>query len=347
MVLKKSQGIYLLYALSFLLAASSCKNGSGSKDEVVIDRNDSTALGKAITEVTDKIKDDPGKAELYWKRSQLFYQYGQLDNSEKDITHALNMDSSQSTFLVMRADLDFARNKIKSAVATLEKVRGMDPSNFDAAFRLAEINLYIRNYQGSLAYIDTVLKHDNKNLKAYLMQGIDYKESGDTSKAIESFRASIEVNPDYYEAYMQLGIIMQVRNDKQALDYFSQALRIKPKSEEALYGRGLWYQDHDDYDKAIQDYTSITQINPNNRNAHFNLGYIHQIYLKVYNEAIKHYSRAIDADPAYAEAYYNRALAYETLGNIGPARLDYKKAIELRGANGYKLAEEGLKRVSK
>jgi tetratricopeptide (TPR) repeat protein len=135
-----------------------------------------------------------------------------------------------------------------------------------------------------------------------------------------------------------------MKNNMLALQYFNGALKVKPQSEEALYGRAMWYQEHmQDYDKAIQDYTSIIQLNPRNRNAHFNLGYIHYQYLKVYDQAIKHYSDAINADAAYAEAFYNRGLVYETVGNIMAAKSDYTKAIELRP--GYVLASDGLQRV--
>jgi tetratricopeptide (TPR) repeat protein len=68
------------------------------------------------------------------------------------------------------------------------------------------------------------------------------------------------------------------------------------------------------------------------------------VLLKVYDEAIKHYSHAIDADPNYAEAFYNRGLCYETVGNIMAAREDYQRATQLKPD--YKVAEDGLKRVS-
>ncbi|HRU18359.1 MAG TPA: tetratricopeptide repeat protein, partial [Bacteroidia bacterium] len=108
----------------------------------------------------------------------------------------------------------------------------------------------------------------------------------------------------------------------------------------------LWYQDHQEYNKAIQYYTEIIQINPKNKNAHFNLGYIHHEYLKVYDQAIKHYTDAINADPNYAEAYYNRGLCYEYVGNITAAKEDYTKALQLR-QNNYPHAKEGLERVSR
>ncbi len=100
---------------------------------------------------------------------------------------------------------------------------------------------------------------------------------------------------------------------------------------EALYNRGLFYQENErNYDKAIQDYTSAVQISPNYAMAHYALGFIHFQYLKVSDQAVKHYSDAIKADSTWPEAYFNRGLAFETMGNIAAANADYTKALSLR-----------------
>jgi tetratricopeptide (TPR) repeat protein len=68
------------------------------------------------------------------------------------------------------------------------------------------------------------------------------------------------------------------------------------------------------------------------------------VILKVTPEAIKHYSRAIEANPAYPEAWYNRGICYEAVGNLEAAANDFREALKLRPA--YPPAEEGLKRVT-
>ena len=45
--------------------------------------------------------------------------------------------------------------------------------------------------------------------------------------------------------------------------------------------------------------------------------------------AIAEYDKAIELDPRYAPAYYNRGNAYYKLENVDQALADYDKAIEL------------------
>jgi len=324
-----------------VLAFSSCKQKQ-NPDSNSISR-DTSATNQAITELNQKIQSDPGNAALYHQRAQLYFNNQEFPKSLEDIQKAVSLDSTQAPYHMLLADLQFAANKTLLAKESFEKVLMLDPKNKVANMKLAEIYFYVKQYKKSIEYIDGVLREDRHDAKAYFMKGMNFKEMGDTNNAVSSFQTCIEQDQDYYPAFMQLGILMHARHNPLAVQYYTGAIRINPESEEAFYGRGLYYQDHDQLDKAIQDYTTISQINPQNKQAYFNLGYIHYTYLKVYDQAIKHYNKAIETDPAYAEAYYNRGLCYEALGNVAPAKADYMKALQLRP--GYELAEHGMRRV--
>jgi len=331
MTLKKH---YILYFSVLIFTA--CTNGKKETEEPK----------DKIAQLTESIKADSTNPKNYFDRATAYSQKSMFDLAYFDMEKAMKIKPSDPEYLMLYSDLSFRMNKVKDARDALVKVREMQPSNYDAAFKLAEIFLYTNNQDQSLHYLDTVLQKDPKNTKALLMQGFNLKEKKDTAAAITAFRNAVAIDPKFYEAQIQLGLLMYLQNNKLCVDYYTNALNIKANSEEAVYGLALWYQDHQEFNKAIQFYTDIIQINPKNKNAHFNLGYIHHEYLKVYDQAIKHYSDAIAADPNYAEAYYNRGLCYEYVGNITAAKDDYSKALQIRKGN-YPHAQEGLQRVSR
>ena len=334
---------YPILLVSLLLAFAACgekKSDSGKEPVAVVD---TTPAAKQLEALNSKITAAPGDAALLHERARLLIDMKRYQDALIDMNKVMTIDSTKSTYFLTMADLSFAANRTYDAKTNLERAIALDPENTDAMMRLAELNLIVRQYAASVTLLTKVLEKDKSNTTAWLMRGINFKENGDTTRAISDFRSAIEADPGYYNAYMQLGMLYQLKNDPIAEGYFTNAIKLKPGSEEALYGRGLWYQDHNNLDKAIQDYTTITQLNPNNKNAHFNLGYIHHIYLKIYPEAAKHYSRAILADPRYAEAYYNRGLCLEAVGNFKDAGSDFKTALTIRSV--YPVAEEGLKRV--
>ncbi|MFA4843081.1 MAG: tetratricopeptide repeat protein, partial [Candidatus Omnitrophota bacterium] len=61
-------------------------------------------------------------------------------------------------------------------------------------------------------------------------------------------------------------------------------------------------------------------------------GYKH-FNAKEYDEAIEAFTKAIDLNPEYAEAYGNRAASYNNQGNFDEAIKDYTRAIELKCPN--------------
>ncbi|MFZ1981786.1 MAG: tetratricopeptide repeat protein, partial [Smithella sp.] len=56
------------------------------------------------------------------------------------------------------------------------------------------------------------------------------------------------------------------------------------------------------------------------------------------NQAIADYSKAIELNPKYAEAYHNRGVTYGSLGNYNQEITDIKKAARL----GLKEAKDYL-----
>lgn len=335
--------IIIVFA-ALALFFNACKPKTETPAETTATTGDTSATGKKITEVTNLIAANPGNAELYYNRSKLYIEQRNFNDASKDIFKAVGIDSSKADYYITLSDVQLAANKPSQAKQSLEKCLALDPENKEGNMKLAELFFIARQYDEVFKHINNILRKEINNPKAYMMKGMAYKELGDTAKAISSFQTAIEQDPKYYAPFMQLGILYGEKGNPLAEQYFTGAINVNPGSEEAFYGRAMYYQEvKHDFDKAIQDYTSIIQINPKNKNAHFNLGYIHYEYLKVRDQAVKHYTDAINVDPNYAEAIYNRGLSYEALGNIAAAKADYEQAIKVRP--GYQLAIAGLERV--
>lgn len=337
--------IHLSIAFVAIILFFSCKSGNRSSEKENNTITSDTLKQGSLELLEDRVQKEPNNTDLLNQLAKEYIKVNRLQEAFDQISRALQLDSTKATYHLTLADIFYASSRVYNAKESLVKALQAEPEHPEASMRLAELYFILREYEASLELLNRVLDKDKKNATALFMRGMVFKENTDTSRAIRDFQSAVEADPDYYNAYMQLGVIFQLRNDPASEGYFTQALRSKPGSEEALYGRALWYQDHEKLDKAIRDYTAILQVNPRNKDAHFGLGYIHHIYLQVYAEAIRHYSGAIQADPRYAEAYYNRGLCYEAVGNLDPAESDFKTALTIRPD--YPPAKEGLKRVGK
>jgi len=319
----------------------SCSSDNKKNDITKIKVSDT--LSPEITKLNAKIAADPGNSDLYNERAKLLVEKQKTDEAFSDIRTALNIDSSKAPYYLTLSDVYFAMGKIKNCKRSIEKSLALDPDYAEADLKYAELNLYFKEYKKTIEYIDKALAIDKINAKAYFMKGMTYKETGDTAKAVSNFKTTIDQDPEYYHAFIQLGILFSVKKNKLAVDYFMNAIKLNPQSIEARYGLGMFYQETEEYDKAIIEYDSILRIDPKYKFVHYNLGYIYLVYLKVYPKAVKCFTDAINCDTKYAEAYFNRGYCYELMGDIQNAKADYNKALELRP--NYEKPIDGLNRL--
>lgn len=342
MELKTLQFCKKYFTISIITAFSvSCSTTTPSADK-------SPALTittpKQLQEVGERIKNDSTNPALYFARANYFLSIQDYNAAMLDLSHAMKIDSTRSEYYLALSDLYMFTNKTSKSKASLESCLRVDPKNTDAMLKLAELYFYVKKYQESVNYINEALKIDKYISKAYFLKGMNFKEQGDTAKAISSMVTATEQDQQYYAAYLQLGILYAAKKDRLALNYYDNALRIDPKSSEALYNKGKFYQDLKDWSSAISNYEDLLKIEPHFKSAHYNLGAI-ALFQNKYDEAIKHFTDAINDDPKYLEAYFARATTYMQENNKSLAKADYKMAAQIDPS--YVPAQNALKSLGK
>lgn len=71
-------------------------------------------------------------------------------------------------------------------------------------------------------------------------QGLDYYRIGKYNEAVESFENAIKIDPNYIDAYYNLGVILQHGGDNaKALEVFKQIIVRKPNDYEAIYNAAV------------------------------------------------------------------------------------------------------------
>mgnify|MGYP003651536122 CR=1 FL=1 len=320
---------YIILGVSILLfsCTENVKQEEKKNDKVEVDSL--TAYKNSEFEIINtQLKSDPNNPNLYIKRAQLYKRYNEVPFAIEDIDRAIKVDSLIPEFYLLKAEMQKEIDLYADAKRTLDKCLLIDNNNVQARIELGWMAFIIQNYEQAIEYADAALKRNMYAAEAYYLKGMVFYEKQDTARAISSFITAVEQESNYYEAYIQLGVLHFNQDNDLAKGYIKNALRIKPESPEALYHYGLWSQEHGDYNEAIETYHKIIAIKPY-REALFNLGYIHQEHLKVYDLAIGFYTEAIGSDKNYFEAYYNRGLCHEFLGNYDQAELDFRKALEI------------------
>lgn len=328
----------ILTSLLFLVFACEERNESGEKA-----KTKEKVKKDQLEELSDDIVESPNDPNLYIKRALLYKKRNLLDLGLKDLERALSIDSTVSYFHSVKGDFFFAKGELRNARLAFEDAIRYDDTNTDALVKLGEVNFYLRRYEEALDHINNALREDDQLAQAYFLKGYIFKELGDTVLAKSSFQTATEVNPNHFEAFMELGSIYSYENDPLAVDYFETALQINPKSAEAYYNKGMFLQSNGKIDQALEVYQNMVQTDPNNFLGYYNMGYIYLTEYLEYETAQAYFDSVLMVKPAYVDALYNKGLCSEELGRIGEAESIYRQVLDIDPQ--HDLAARGLERV--
>ena len=124
-----------------------------------------------------------------------------------------------------------------------------------------------------------------------------------------------------------LGIILfEAKKDPVALKYFENAYRADSSSLEPLYGEAMYWQNQENFTEAKKVFTRIISIDRTYPTSYYNMGWM-LMQEDSTEKAIRQFGIAIQVKPDYFQAYYNRGLCHEILGDIPKAIEDYKQSL--------------------
>lgn len=332
----------IVISIFLIILISSCQQKKQVSDtEEQLSASD--LLLDQLDELNKKIQSDSLNPEFYHERALFYCENEEFNEALRDIWTVLEIDSTYADYHVTLADIYLGMGKMQACLEALDKALELDAENIRALIKQAEINIVFHKYKEAMVNIDKALKINELEAKAYFLRGVVMLENGDTLKGIRNFQQAINVDQDYFDAHLQLGLLYADKNNKLAIDYFNNALNIDPKSKEVSYYLALFYQETGKYDMAIQVYNSILDIDPDFYFALYNIGYMNLVYLKEFEMAIDYFTQTIAIEPEYVEAYYNRGFAYELLKDVDNSKKDYYKTLEL--SPNYEKAIDGLNRI--
>jgi tetratricopeptide (TPR) repeat protein len=332
---------YLVLLIIAAISFACQQKKTTTQNERKIDNTDT--LKDRLNELTSLIQRDSGNAGLFNERAALYSEKENYHEALKDALTSVEIDSTRSDFFVTLADAYLGLGKLQPSLQSLDKAIALDPKNKKAILKQAEIYIIFRDYKKAMDYIDNVIKLDELEPKAYFLRGVVFLENKDTSRSIRNFQKAIDVNQDYFDAHLQLGMIYAQKKNKLAVDYFNNALNIKPDNADVSYYLAMYYQETGGYDEAIKIYEGLLLKDPEFYYALYNIGYINLVYLRDYPKAVEFFTKVIELKPDYTDAWYNRGFAWEMQKNVENSQQDYKKALEL--TPNYQKAIDGLNRI--
>lgn len=293
--------------------------------------------------VNAELLNAPSNADLYDKRAKVYLSLRQFTEAENDARRALRIDSMRPVYYLTLVDIYFTANRTRESKELLESTTKRFPDNIEALLKLAELYFLVQRYQEGIDYVNRALKLNENLAKAYYIKGSIYRESGDTSRAISSLETAVEQDNRYLDAFYDLGVMYAARKNPVAMQYYNNVLKLDPAHAQAMYAKAKLLQDLGKVDEALQEYDQILSVNKNCENCHYNKGAIYLEVKKEPKKALEEFTRAIEINPSYVEAYFARGYTYSKLKDKESAKADYNMCLRIQP--NYDAAVEELNKL--
>ncbi|MCS7036294.1 MAG: tetratricopeptide repeat protein [Saprospiraceae bacterium] len=167
----------------------------------------------------------------------------------------------EAFFMAGRVALDMGDTT--KALASFKKAVQYDAENTEAWMFMGRIYLN-QNNATALQCFDNVLRVDSTNLEAREFKAVFHKMRGEFDQAFAIYRDIVRRNPDYSNAYFDMGMIyLELDSMSKAYDHFNLAVKTDPLFVMAYYYRGLTSELMGNPEAARADYVQASKMSPN------------------------------------------------------------------------------------
>ncbi len=321
---------------------------------------------KAITELKEVLRLDPGNTEAADKVVPLMLAQGQLDECINLINQLKGSQSVSATLLIVlgdaylrRGNADRAEESYLSALSTqnddpdavlglaqVSQLRGDDKTasayltrskrlvanSPDTLYRFALVALESGAYEEANTALKQALKVKPDEPAYLILLGATWLKKPDVFEAEQAFRRALQIQPDSAQAQMYLGYcLLKQKKYLDAREWLEKSIQRDMAKPESYYYLGLIAQERNDDAQAIALHTKAIQLLPSYAQAHVALGATY-LKLKDYPMAKQELELAVRLNPDEPEAHYNLALLYARLKDPQRAQQEMQIVEKLKNA---------------
>lgn len=181
-------------------------------------------------------------------------------------------------------------------------------------------------------------------------QGVEAYQQGNYQAAIEALNQAIQQEVEQSDrAYYLRGIShLKLGELDQAVEDYTKVIELDPENLRAYYDRGIANTQLGNYEQAVADYDRASELAPNEETIYLNRGIAKMRQGKL-QDAITDYTQALEFDPELGDAYANRGITKAALGDKESAINDLEKAGEIYQDQGkqelYQTVQESLNKL--
>jgi len=277
----------------------------------------------------------PDMCRWHYDRADSFLRVGRVEEAIQEVYALMKQPERPMTYMPFRLGHAFAKlNYPELAVNLLRLALSPDPSEQppmyreDIHYHIGAQLLKLKRYDEAIQEFEKALSINPKDPRAHNDLGVIYKDRGNLQKAESYFINSIEIEPEFNLAIINLtDLYVQQNKFLDAIQLLEKSLKLKPNDLEFLYNLGYVYHLSGRYDEALTYYNKVLSIK-NNEPATLNNMAMIFLAKDDFEQAKKTLRLCIDKNPYYTLAYANYGDILYTENQKVEAAYFYNKGLE-------------------
>jgi tetratricopeptide (TPR) repeat protein len=221
--------------------------------------------------------------------------------------------------------------RVREARVLLEEVAHGAPDAAEPRRALGVVFRVEQQSQAAVEHARAAVRLDPANERARLLLAELLEESGRAAEATQALEDAVRAVPASGTAHYRLGVLRQAEARlPEVLTAWRESVRIGPVvgQDHQLFLIGNAAVNQADFDGAVSAYAARIAANPNNAEAHRQLGEVYFLQGRDL-EALAEHSIAAFLSPASGRAHAGRGHALLRLGRHAPAVAAFERAVAL------------------
>jgi tetratricopeptide (TPR) repeat protein len=233
---------------------------------------------------------------------------------------------------------------VDDAERAFKQALGIDDRSVPALKGLGILAINRRNYEAAESYLRRACEID-ESPAGFTLLGVALRHTGKDLDAEEAYRRAIRINPEYEEAYYNLGVLLRFDRPSEAQPLFRTAIELDPDYACAHRELGFLLTSHGADPKTEGHLRKAIELDPRDGWAHIYLG----SYLWRCTDvegALAEFRIAEELEPGWAVPLWSLGNIYECeFKDLDLAQSLFERALELDPEDGVALTNLG--RLSK
>lgn len=261
---------------------------------------------------------DPYNPTAHYRAGVFYAEKGEHLKALTSLDKALSFSYDAEKIWFRRALIYEKFAQPQEALDAYDKAIALDPTCEKALLGRAKILEDSGESIDALIAYDKVLQLNSKNADALMKKTYLAEKMGRTQEAIEGYDQLIQINPGQINLWVKKAELLEsIGKVRESHEVYDHALALSPKNPRILHKKATTLLKQGRERDALDIYYQISEIDPNDFDAWFNIG---KIQFKFTDETPKESMKIMHLDEAQR--------AYQNAMRINPGHRDTRDAAE-------------------